>query len=111
LYPRKEISMKIRHVLAIGVLMGFGIPGVALAADPSRGSSTAPSPSGHEGADMEKNRGGNMGGMQRGETSLKQQERMKQDAEQRKKHGGNDPLEKQQTGPGSGPSSGVGAGQ
>jgi hypothetical protein len=104
--------MKMRQALAIGVLLGFGVTGVALAADPSRGSGTAPSPSGHEGADMNKSRGGNMGGMERGETSLKQQERTKEDAKSRQKRGGaKDPLEQHGTGPGSGPSSGVGAGQ
>ena len=104
--------MKIRQALAIGILFGFGLSGVALAADPSRGSSTSPSPSGHEGADMEKNRSGNMGGMERGETSLKQQERTKEDTKSRQKRGGGkDPVEQHGTGPGSSPSSGVGAGQ
>ena len=100
--------------LVIGVLLSFVCATGAVAADTDRGSATAPSPSGHEGADLDKSRGSNMGGMQRGEASLKQEQREKEEMEANKdKDKGNikDPLEKQDPGPGSGRSSGVGAGQ
>jgi hypothetical protein len=98
--------------LAIGVLLSFVCATGAVAADTDRGSATAPSPSGHEGADLDKSRGSNMGGMQRGEASLKQEQREKEENEANKDKGNiKDPLEKQDPGPGSGRSSGVGAGQ
>jgi len=98
--------------VALGVLMIFASATVALAADSQRGSAGAKSPSGHEGENLDKSRGPTMGGEQRGETSLKQEQRTKEDMERNKgKSGGKDPLEQHDTGPGSSRSGGVGAGQ
>jgi hypothetical protein len=102
---------KIGQALAVSVVLSVGATGITLAADPDRGSATAPSASGQEGANLDKSRGSEMGGMRQGEASLKQEEREKQDIERNKdKAGGKDPLEQQDPGPGSGKSSGTGSG-
>jgi hypothetical protein len=100
------------QMFVVGIALSFAVAGVSIAADPSRGSTTAPSPSGQEGADIEKDRSTQMGGMEKGETSLKQEQREKEDIELNKdKEGGKDPLEQQEPGPGTSRSGGGGAGQ
>jgi hypothetical protein len=104
--------MRVIKGVALTALLTFAAATGALAADAQRGSSGAKSPSGHEGANLDKSRGPTMGGEQRGETSLKQEQRTKEDMERNKdKAGGKDPLEQHDPGPGTSRSGGVGAGQ
>jgi hypothetical protein len=100
------------RTFVVGMAFSFAVAGVSIAADPDRGSTTAPSPSGQEGAEIGTDRSAEMGGMERGETSLKQEQREKEDIDLNKdKEGGKDPLEQQEPGPGTSRSGGGGAGQ
>jgi hypothetical protein len=104
--------------LAIGAILSVAFAASAVAAPQDRreppkerGTGEGKSQSGYQGADIDKSHGSNVGGERRGEASLKQEEREKEDMERRKGMKGPDPLEKQDPGPGSGHSSGGGAGQ